>query len=167
VESVTVLITGGCGLIGSHLTELLLEKGYDARVLGLSCHLQNLEPLEGKIDFRRIDIRNFDKLLATMDGDMETVFHLAALINVDQSMDAPREFFECNVLGTMNVLEAVRQKNIPNLVYMSTCEVYGNIPKGGRMKIIQPILGLHTLLVNLQQRATSFPTITLMVNIQE
>ena len=65
-----------------------------------------------------------------IDPDLYSILHLAALINVDQSISEPRIFLDVNVQGTFNILEVARRKGIPRFLYMSTCEVYGNIPEG-------------------------------------
>ena len=126
----TVMITGGCGFIGSHLVDMLAEKGYDMEIIGLKCDLQNIKQHANRVKFRRVDIQDRKAVLGAISKDTEAILHLAALINVDESIDTPEPFWNVNVLGTFNMIEAARQKNIKKLVFMGTCEVYGNVPMG-------------------------------------
>ncbi|MBI4019213.1 MAG: GDP-mannose 4,6-dehydratase [Candidatus Aenigmarchaeota archaeon] len=126
----TVMVTGGCGFIGSHVIDMLISKGYNVEVIGLKCDLQNLQGDASKVKFHRTDIQDRKAVMSAIGKDTEAILHLAALINVDESIDTPEPFWNVNVLGTFNMLEAARQRNIPKLVFMGTCEVYGNIPKG-------------------------------------
>ncbi len=126
----SVLVIGGCGFIGSHLVEELLARGKEVQVIGLKCHLENLAHLAPRFEFLRVDIADRDAVFHALDPSLEAVFHLAALVNVDQSLQNPGPFFAVNCQGTFNILEAVRRKGIPRLVYMSTCEIYGLIPSG-------------------------------------
>src|SRR3989338_5641708 len=107
----SVLVTGGCGFIGSHVIDLLMEKGYDVEVIGLKCDLQNLEGSIKKVDFHRTDIQDKKAVMDAGSKDTEAILPLAALINVDESIDTPEPFWNVNVLGTFNVLEASRRKD--------------------------------------------------------
>ena len=78
----------------------------------------------------RGDITDKDFVDSLIDADVEGILHLAALINVDQSIQSPELFLDTNVVATVNIMEAARRRNINKLLYMSTCEVYGNIPRG-------------------------------------
>lgn len=126
----SVLVIGGCGFIGSHLVEGLLEYNSSVKVVGSSCDLENIRHLGNEIEFIRGDITNREFIDKVVTSDLEGILHLAALINVDQSIDSPQPFFDVNVMGTINVLEAARKKDIHKVLYMSTCEVYGHIIKG-------------------------------------
>lgn len=121
-----ILITGGGGFQGSHLAEFLLRQGHKISVLNtVSANSKN--NLAGIIDKIKIywgDIR--DKKMADESvAEKDIVFHLAGNINVDQSLQDPLLYFNNNILGTYNVLEAVRQ-NKSRLIFVSTCEVYGD-----------------------------------------
>jgi len=126
----SILVIGGCGFIGSHLVEELLERGKEVSVLGCHCRLENLETAKGQFKSIRGDIRDKDVVDRAIDADVEGILHLAALINVDQSIQSPELFLDTNVIATVNIMEIARRRNIPKLLYMSTCEVYGNIPQG-------------------------------------
>ena len=126
-----VLVTGGCGFIGSHVVDLLLDKGYEIQVLSRpNCDMGNLGHVKDDIDFLTADLVDFQKLNKLVDSDLDGILHFAALINVDQSIENPTIFLDTNVKGTFNILEVARQKQIPRLLYMSTCEVYGNVETG-------------------------------------
>jgi NAD dependent epimerase/dehydratase len=127
----TVLVTGADGFIGSHLTEALVEAGANVRAFCLYNSNGSYGWLDGTtpavrsaMDARLGDIRDAEFVKRCCDG-VDTVFHLAALIAIPYSYLAPRSFVETNVLGTLNVLEAVRQSDCHRLVNTSTSEVYG------------------------------------------
>jgi NAD dependent epimerase/dehydratase len=125
----SVLVTGAEGFIGSHLVERLLDEG--ARVRGLV--LYNFEGSRGWLD--RIsaaaeveavqgDVRDRDSLRRAVEG-VEVVFHLAALIAIPYSYDAPLSYVRTNVEGTLNVLGAAHEAGVSLVVHTSTSEVYG------------------------------------------
>lgn len=125
-----IVVVGGCGFIGSHLSEELIRRGHNVEIIGFNCQEENLVSMKGRYKFIRVDITDRAGVREAINANVDGVIHLAALINVDQSIQYPRLFFATNVAGTFNVLEAVSEKRIPKLLYMSTCEVYGNIPEG-------------------------------------
>ncbi len=123
-----ILITGGCGFIGSYLTEKAVSAGFDVRVLGLTCHLENIKHLveEDKIEFVRGDIADPAVCKKVVQG-VDMVSHLAALASVDQSNKDPRPFWDANVQGTFNILDAARKERVKRFHFMSSCEMLGNI----------------------------------------
>lgn len=127
----TALVTGADGFIGSHLTEQLVVLGAHVRVLcwydkdGSLGWLDDLEPeIRSAIDVRLGDVRDAE-FVRSLCEDIHTVFHLAALISIPYSYEAPRSFVDTNVTGTLNVLEACRAAGVQRLVNTSTSEVYG------------------------------------------
>ena len=107
-----ILITGACGFIGSHLTEMLVAKGYDVVAFdryNINNNHGNLEKskFKNKIKVKLGDIRDFDSVLNALDG-CYAVFHLAALIGIPYSYVSPLAYIRTNVEGTYNVLEASR-----------------------------------------------------------
>ncbi|MDR3558959.1 MAG: UDP-glucose 4-epimerase GalE [Candidatus Pacebacteria bacterium] len=126
----TVLITGGAGYIGSHAVKLFLEKGYRVVVFdNLSRGWK--EPLEilgklGSLEFVKGDLRN-KKDLSKVFGKykISAVLHFAALCSVNESMEQPELYFENNVLGSLNLLEAMRKSGIKKIIFSSTCATYG------------------------------------------
>lgn len=125
-----VLVTGGAGFIGSHLTEALLAKGLDVVVLdNLSVGRQNVPLLERK-GARVVagDIRDYALVEKTVDG-CDSVFHLAAMNRAQRSIQNPLEANAVNVDGTLNLLEASRKKNVKKFVFASSSSVYGGSEK--------------------------------------
>ncbi len=128
------LITGGAGFVGSNLAAHLLEKGEQITVFdSLARHgaAENLEWLRslGLINFVHGDIRNaFDVEQVIKSLKPDVVFHLAGQVAMTTSMQSPRRDFEINVLGSLNVLEAVRQYTPDTaVIYASSNKVYGNL----------------------------------------
>ncbi len=126
-----VLVTGAGGFIGSHLTQQLVENGaqvrafvrYNSRAdIGLLNQLPP-ETLE-QIEIISGDLRDSDAIVQAVQ-DVDTVFHLGALISIPYSYQHPREVVETNVIGTLNVLMACRDQHIPRVIHTSTSEVYG------------------------------------------
>jgi NAD dependent epimerase/dehydratase len=126
----TALITGADGFIGSHLTELLVTKGYKVRALSqynsfnnwgwledVSC-VHDIEVISG--DIRDINICN------EICKNVDVVFHLAALIAIPYSYRAPASYIDTNVTGTLNICQACKENNVEMLIHTSTSEVYGS-----------------------------------------
>lgn len=126
-----VLVTGGAGFIGSHVIERLLSLDHDVVTTIIDIDKPGkVDHLLEEIDFMEGDIRHYDDCVRAVRG-VDCIIHLAALINVDHSIQVPLDFYETNVRGTMNLLEAVRNEpSVKKFVYMSTCEVYGNKLEG-------------------------------------
>jgi len=123
-----VLITGGTGFIGSHLTKRLVAEGSEVTVfcslqLGYG-HLKNLKEVSSQINFIRSDVRDFSSITKAVKG-VEIVFHLAALSHLPVCQDNPLQAFEVNYGGTLNVLEASRVGNVEQVVFAGTDHIYG------------------------------------------
>jgi CDP-paratose 2-epimerase len=126
------LITGGCGFIGTNLADRLLSSG--RRVLlydnlsrgGVEQNLEYLRSRHGSlVDAEIADIRN-SRSVARAVRNASEVFHFAAQVAVTTSLDDPRQDFEVNARGTLNVLEAIRRRQTPPpVVFTSTNKVYG------------------------------------------
>jgi UDP-glucose 4-epimerase len=114
-----VLVTGAEGFIASHLCEFLESKGYE--VLGLDNERWYTRKVHNTVVG---DVRDYE-LIDFLVSQVDEVYHLAAMINVDYGNENPRETIDINVQGTLNVLEACRKYNVP-MVYASTSEVYGS-----------------------------------------
>lgn len=132
VANASVLVTGAGGFIGSHLVESLVGEG--AHVRGMVRYNSRGDrgalawiPTEvlSEVEVIAGDIRDPESAAAAVDG-CEVVFHLAALIAIPYSYVNPRDYFETNVLGTLNVLQACRSAGVGRVVHTSTSEVYGN-----------------------------------------
>lgn len=123
-----VLVTGASGFIGSWLTEKLLEDGADVSVLIDSSGAIGTSGIDHVIEKTRVFRGNLTKpeTLAPAVKDQELVFHLAALTQVIHSFSIPREFFDVNVTGTLNLLEKLRESDaLEFFVFSSTDKVYG------------------------------------------
>ncbi|HZM56641.1 MAG TPA: GDP-mannose 4,6-dehydratase [Acidimicrobiales bacterium] len=130
--STTVAITGADGFIGSHLAEILVGSGYRVRAMVQYNSFGSwgwLETLDAKtmaaIEVVPGDVRDRDSVLALMAG-ADMVCHLAALIAIPYSYQAPWSYLETNAGGTLNVLEAGRALGTSRIVCTSTSEVYGS-----------------------------------------
>ena len=124
-----ILITGADGFIGSHLTEMLVEKGHSVRALSQYNSFNNfgwLEKIKYKNDIEIItgDIRD-PNYCDFISKDIDIIFHLAALIGIPYSYLSPDQYVETNVRGTLNICQSAKKNNISRLVHTSTSEVYG------------------------------------------
>jgi UDP-glucose 4-epimerase len=118
-----VLVTGGAGFIGSHLCEQLLAAGYQVRVIdNLSSGNRGWVP-EGA-DFILGDIRDFEVLAEAVEG-CDAVCHLAAMSRSGPSVDMMDECLTCNVIGTSNVIKAVKGSSVKRIVYSGSSTYYG------------------------------------------
>ncbi|WP_269625346.1 dTDP-glucose 4,6-dehydratase [Prochlorococcus marinus] len=138
-----VLITGGSGFIGSRLVRRLINetnlKLFNLDKLGYASNLDknNKDCDLNRYQLLRIDLSNFeDTKMAIKLADPDLVFHLAAESHVDRSISGPRPFLESNIIGTFNLLEALRfhwdtlpsiRKNIFRFIHVSTDEVFGSL----------------------------------------
>ena len=121
-----ILITGGGGFQGSHLAEFLAEEGHEVSVLNINSEIsrKNLSAITDKIRPIWGSVTDKDTVEKNVSGQ-DVVFHMAAHVNVDESLEDPSIFFHVNVLGTHNVLEAVR-KHGARLIFVSSREIYGD-----------------------------------------
>ena len=126
-----VLITGADGFIGSHLTEFLINNGYDVRAFVYYNSFNSYgwldtipEKTKNKIEFFAGDIRDPNGVRKAME-DIDIVYHLGALIAIPFSYHSPDSYIDTNVKGTLNILQAARDANVKRILITSTSEVYG------------------------------------------
>lgn len=125
---IQVLVTGADGFIGSHLTEMLLEQGYNVKALSYYNSFNNWGWLEGlkhpKLEVMTGDVRDahFCKHITK---DIDIIFHLAALIAIPYSYIAPDSYVDTNIRGTLNICQAAKENNVQRVIVTSTSEVYG------------------------------------------
>jgi len=115
-----ILITGGCGFIGSYLVRRLIDLKNISRIVVLDikdCEYEN-------VDFIRMDIR--DKNIAYIMHNIDIVIHLAALIDVRESVLNPNLYHDINVNGTLNILDSCIKNYVSKIIFTSSAAVYGN-----------------------------------------
>ena len=126
-----ILVTGADGFIGSHLTEALLDRGYEVKAFVYYNSFNNWGWLDtlpkeklSQIEIFSGDVRDPNGVREAMKG-VDLVFHLAALIAIPFSYHSPDSYVDTNIKGTLNVLQAARELNTERLLVTSTSEVYG------------------------------------------
>ncbi|MCM8535991.1 MAG: UDP-glucose 4-epimerase GalE [Lentisphaeraceae bacterium] len=129
-----VLVTGGAGYIGSHACLVLLENNVEVVVLDNLCNsslesIKRVEKITGKnISFYNADLMKPEDIEEVLqkEKNIETVIHFAALKAVGESVAEPLKYYENNISGTINLLNAMEQHKIQNIVFSSSATVYGN-----------------------------------------
>ena len=151
-----LLVTGGCGFIGSHVLDLVLAQPEVVRVVNLDCltyagRLENVAAAAGspKYGFERVDLRDKAAVLRVVREHAIThVMHLAAESHVDRSIEGPGDFIQTNIVGTFNLLEACRAQWLPpasniqhpatRFLHVSTDEVFGSLGATGHFTETTP-----------------------------
>lgn len=131
----TILVTGGCGYIGSHTCIQLIKQGIDPVIIdnlynGKEIVLDRIKKITGKRPrFYQGDIRNKD-LLDTIfkENNIKGVIHFAGLKAVGESVRKPLEYYDVNVYGTINLLDAMKKANVKKFIFSSSATVYGSQP---------------------------------------
>ena len=143
-----ILVTGGCGYIGSHTVLELLCKGFDVIVLdNLSNSSCNVIPRLEKLSGRKVklivgdiqDSKLLNKIFST--SNIEAVIHFAGLKAVGESIKKPFLYYENNFLGTLNLLDAMLKNKVYNFIFSSSATVYGedaSVPYNEKMKLGVP-----------------------------
>ncbi len=129
-----ILVTGGCGYIGSHTLVDLIENGYDVISVDNNSRssvliLEGVEKITGKrVKNYRVDLCNFDDTFAIFqeNPDLTGVIHFAAYKAVGESVEQPLLYFENNLMSLINLLKCVQEFKTPSFVFSSSCTVYGN-----------------------------------------
>ncbi len=129
MKNKNILITGADGFIGSHLTELMVQKGFNVTALSIYNSFNDwgwLEEVECKNDIEIIsgDIRDSHFCRKITKGK-DIVFHLAALIGIPYSYIAPQSYIDTNIKGTLNICQAALDNDVQQVIHTSTSEVYG------------------------------------------
>lgn len=142
----TILVTGGAGFIGSHLSERLLKEGNKVLVIDSfnnyydpSIKRNNVEEvkktcIENKISLENYkvfegDIRDNEFLKKVFSNKIDSIMHLAAMAGVRPSIEEPSLYYDVNITGTVNLLEKCRETGVKQFVFASSSSVYGNNEK--------------------------------------
>jgi len=122
------LVTGGAGFIGSHMVDILLERGYQVRVIDnlLGGHERNLRHLEQNRDLtcHWLDICSLQAPHSLFEG-VDFVFHFAGIGDIVPSIERPVDYMNTNILGTVRVLECARAAKVKKVVYAASSSCYG------------------------------------------
>ncbi|MGA1173762.1 MAG: SDR family oxidoreductase [Ilumatobacteraceae bacterium] len=120
------VVTGGAGFIGSHLVDALLAENIKVRVIDnySTGRPENLAHVAGKVELVEADIASSGSWQKSI-KDADWVFHLGALADIVPSIQRPDDYFQANVVGTFNVLEAAKHANVKRLVYAASSSCYG------------------------------------------
>lgn len=123
------VVTGGAGFVGNYLVKMLIKENHDVVVIDnlYRGKLKNLKEVSDKIQFEKIDIRDFDAI-RTIIKNTDGVFHEAALTDVQESFTKQDEYVDVNIKGTENVFKIARTFGI-KVVYASSSSIYGNPEK--------------------------------------
>lgn len=140
-----ILVTGGAGFIGSHLVEALVNENYNVTTVDLEVKSKSYfksQKLADKIKFIRCDVRNYKQICDILkQNKINYIFHLAARAIVEETLKNPREAFETNIMGTVNICEAARNYGkVKGIIVTSSDKAYGKIP---RAKESDPLCGNH------------------------
>lgn len=129
-----ILVTGGCGYIGSHTIIDLLENGFEVLCLDNNVRsdaqiLNSVQKITGQAVFNyAVDICQLSDLQKVFEQhpDIVGIIHFAAYKSVPESVQEPLKYYQNNVNGLLNILECIKKYNIPNFIFSSSCSVYGN-----------------------------------------
>jgi UDP-glucose-4-epimerase GalE len=121
----SVLVTGGAGYIGSHMVKALVDAGHAVTAFD-NLSTGHVDAVRGA-PLVRGDLRSRADIDAAFGGDrFDAVMHFAACCYVGESVEQPSKYYDNNVVGTLNLLEAMRAAGVGRLVFSSTCATYGN-----------------------------------------
>ena len=134
----SILVTGGSGLIGSTLTRMLAEKGEKVWVFDKWIVHQRFAGIEDRVQTLQGDLGNFSKVLeAVQESGAKVIYHLGGMLSLPSNAD-PQSSFSSNVAGTYHVLEAARLFHVPKVLFTSTIATYG-------LDIQKPVIDDYTL----------------------
>jgi len=128
-NKVKVLVTGADGFIGSHLCEMLVDKGYQVTALSQYNSFNNWGWLEDVSCIDQIEVLTGDvrdpHYCKHITRDVDVIYHLAALIAIPYSYVAPASYVDTNIKGTLNICQAAKENGVKRVIHTSTSEVYG------------------------------------------
>ena len=128
-----ILVTGGCGYIGSHTVVDLLNENYEVIVVDNLCNskrdvLEKIKKITNKdVTFYEIDLCDKKKLRSVFEKEeIDSVIHFAGLKAVGESVEKPLMYYENNLISTLNLLDLMKEYNVKKIVFSSSATVYGN-----------------------------------------
>jgi UDP-glucose 4-epimerase len=123
----SILVTGGAGYIGSHIVEQLINDKENVIILdNLVTGYKKLINKNAK--FIKADIKDKSKIIKIIqDHNITSIIHLAAYLNVSEAEKNKKKYYKNNVIGTKNLLEACKNSKVKNIIFSSSCSVYGNV----------------------------------------
>lgn len=129
-----ILVTGGCGYIGSHTVVDLIENGFEVISVDNNSRssgriLEGVEKITGvKVKNYKVDLCNYDDTFAIFqeNEDIAGIIHFAAYKSVSESVEEPLLYFENNIVSLINLMKCVQEFKVPYFVFSSSCTVYGN-----------------------------------------
>lgn len=137
----SILITGGAGYIGSHTCVELIQAGYDVIVIDNFCNsnrdvIRRIETItDKKIQLYDLDLTNKNDIENVFDKeDIKAVIHFAALKAVAESVELPIEYYMNNLIGTLNLLDIMKRRNVKKMIFSSSATVYG---KNTKMPLVE------------------------------
>ena len=133
------IVTGGCGFIGSHLAEKLINLGYKVIIIdNLSTgRIENISKFKNRLKFYKLDIKNKDKI-DNLFKKIDIVFHCAALADIVPSIQKPKKYYDSNVTGSLNVVSSCVKHKVKKIIYTASSSCYGiskNTPTSENEKI--------------------------------
>ncbi len=149
----TVLVTGGAGYIGAHVVRLLLKRNYKVVILD-NLSRGHKESIPENVPFEKLDLNDYNNLLNCLDNYSPTsVIHFAAFAYVGESVINPQLYYNNNVIGSLNLFSALKEKGIDKIVFSSTCSLYGNpdttpIPETAAINPINPYAKTKSIIEN-------------------
>tara|TARA_Y100000389_G_scaffold86940_1_gene83593 strand:- start:712 stop:1686 length:975 start_codon:yes stop_codon:yes gene_type:complete len=123
----SILITGGAGYIGSHIVEQLIKS--DEKVVILDNLVTgHIKLINKKAKFIKADIKNKSQIISIIrDNNITSIIHLAAYLNISEAEKNKKKYFKNNIIGTKNLLEACKNSKVENIIFSSSCSIYGNV----------------------------------------
>jgi UDP-glucose 4-epimerase len=123
----SILVIGGAGYIGSHVVEQLINDKKKVIILD-NLVTGNKKLINKKAKFIKSDIKDKSKIIKIIqDHNITSIIHLAAYLNVSEAEKNKKKYYKNNIIGTKNILEACKKSKVKNIIFSSSCSIYGNV----------------------------------------